>query len=73
MTVALTLDEDRLLEKLNRVVQFAPCTVSGDSSERDLSEESMSQIGMLKELGIYSLPTDDWDNDRQRICDTYGL
>jgi len=73
MTVALTLDEDRLVQKLNRVVELAPCTIYGQEDQPNLSEPAMSWVGALDELGIYSLPTDDWATDYQRICDTYGL
>lgn len=39
MTVALVEDEDRLVSKLSKVIEMAPCVVSGDGAfgETDLS------------------------------------
>ena len=44
MTVALAENENRLLPKLSKVIEMAPCVVSGDGPKgvTDLTQESMS-------------------------------
>ena len=68
MTIALTLDEARLTSKLNKVVHFAPCTILGRSLEADLSQDSMEEIGNYVDLGIYSVPSNNWEADVAKIC-----
>lgn len=71
MNVALVLDEPRLTDKLQRVIQLAPCTVSGQLTEPKLTWYTMNQVGNYQDLGIYYYPTaeDTWEADKQAICD----
>ena len=68
MTIALTIDEARLTSKLNKVVHLAPCTVLGRSTTADLSQDSMEEIGNFVDLGIYSVPSNNWEADVATIC-----
>lgn len=68
MTVALVLDEDRLLSKLNRVVQLAPCVIYGEATEPEMTQEAFDVVGQVQSLDIFSIPTADWETDTQIIC-----
>ena len=59
MTVALVNDEARLLNSLNRVVQLAPCVINESATE-----DNIDGIGALTGIGIYSLPTFNWEVDK---------
>ena len=69
MTIALTIDEARLTSKLNKVIHFAPCTVLGLNETVNLSQWAVNNVGTLVDLGIYSVPTGNWDADLATICD----
>ena len=63
MTIALTIDEARLTSKLNKVIHFAPCTVLGLNETVNLSQWAVNNVGTLVDLGIYSVPTANWEAD----------
>ena len=60
MTLALINDEDRLVDKLNRAIILAPCTVLGNNDEPMLSDYNLNKNGALVDLGVHSLPTANW-------------
>ena len=71
MTIALTEDENRLTSKLNKAILMAPCTVLGSNETVRLDEASMQKVGRFTDIGIYSFPTSDWENDLVKICNTF--
>ena len=61
MTLALINDESRLVDKLNRAIILAPCTVLGANTEPLLNDYNLEKNGALVDLGVHSLPTADWN------------
>ena len=72
MQVALTRYESELSQYIHRAILMAPCiylNLGPDTDEIDVSEESMNEIGWLRDLGVYAYNGPNWENDLQTICD----
>ena len=72
MNVALTLDENRLFSKLERVIELSPCTVPGKNEEPKLRKSDFNRVGKIQsKTGIYGYPTapEDWEADLQSACE----
>ena len=69
MLISLTEFEDWLADKIERVLLLAPVSMPGKpGDEPDLSFESMTDYTDLRDLGVYSLPSYNWEMDRTLLC-----
>lgn len=57
---------DYLMDKLESVVFVGPCLFGNFNSSY---EQLVYQFKGLKDLGIYSLGGDNWNENKKKICD----
>ncbi len=76
MISGLSLEFTRgpIVELFERAILLAPCTVLGPDQEpvENITPTTNPSLGFFKALGVHSIPSDDWENDKTKLCNASG-